>query len=83
MPHLNKRGRIYRLFLILYSQLRESYFDYAFYRYHVKVWCSVAFFHAKEFLGGYVFQGHWTTAKPTFHSSQIGLSTYSFRLSIF
>jgi hypothetical protein len=31
MPHLNKRGRIYRPYLILYSQPREWYFDYAFY----------------------------------------------------
>jgi hypothetical protein len=44
MPYLNKRGRIYRPYLILYSQLRESYFDYAFYKYHVKLWRRVAFF---------------------------------------
>jgi len=44
MPLLNKRGRIYPPYLILYLQLRESYFDYAFYRYYVKVWRTVAFF---------------------------------------
>jgi hypothetical protein len=40
MPHFNKRVRIYRPYLILYLQLYELYFDYAFYRCHVKVWCS-------------------------------------------
>jgi hypothetical protein len=32
MTHLNKRGRIYRPYQILYLQPHESYFDYAFYR---------------------------------------------------
>jgi hypothetical protein len=37
MLHLNKQERIYRPYLILYSQLYELYFDYEFYRYHVKL----------------------------------------------
>jgi hypothetical protein len=37
MPHLNKRGRIYRPYLILYSQPRESYFITHFFRCHVNV----------------------------------------------
>jgi hypothetical protein len=40
MPHLNKRGRIYRPYLISVFIATLVVFYYAFYRCHVKVWRS-------------------------------------------